>query len=202
MNEATRDGFRVAAIVYDARGAADEILAALASRLRERGVAIAGLIQHNRGGGPAQEPSLEPTQMVAEDLASGRLIGISQSRGAAAAGCRLDSQGLAEAAALAAQSLPKASFAILSKFGKAEVDGGGLRAEFITALSHGIPLVTSVPASRLADWEAFLGSPWHNAGDVPAAAGARAALVEALLAWSLDQVERPSGASLPSGSTG
>ena len=195
MNEATRDGFRVAAIVYHARGAADEILAALASRLREEGVALAGLVQHNRSDGPAQEAA----QMVAEDLASGRLTGISQARGAAAAGCRLDSQGLAEAAALAAQSLPSASFAILSKFGKAEVDGGGLRAEFVAALSHGIPLVTSVPASRLADWDAFLGSPWHNAGDVPAEAGARAALFEALLAWSLAQVDRASRAPSPGG---
>ena len=196
MNETAQDGFRVAAIVYDARGAADEILAALASRLRERGVALAGLIQHNRSGVPGEAPT-----MVAEDLASGRLTGISQSRGAAPAGCRLDSQGLAEAAALAAQSLPSASFVILSKFGKAEVDGGGLRAEFVTALSHGIPLVTSVPASRRADWDSFLGSPWHDAGGVPGDNEGRAALVEALLAWSLAQVDRASCAPLPGGST-
>lgn len=198
MNETARDGFRVAAIVYDARGAADEILAALASRLREQGVALAGLVQHNRSG----VPGAEAPHMVAEDLASGRLTGISQSRGAASAGCRLDSQGLAEAAALAAQSLPSASLAILSKFGKAEVDGGGLRAEFVMALSHSIPLVTSVPAGRRADWDAFLGSPWHDAGLVPADKAARAALVEALLAWSLAQVERQSCVPPPSGAVG
>ncbi|CAH1659150.1 conserved hypothetical protein [Hyphomicrobiales bacterium] len=188
MSEATRSAFRVAAIVYTRRGEADDILAALAMRLREEEIPLAGLVQHNRPGYGARVPA----RMVAEDLASGRLIGISQPLGAAAAGCRLDSQGLAEAAALAARSLPSAAFAILSKFGKAEVDGGGLRAEFVAALTHGIPLITSVPASRLADWDAFLGSPWHRAGPVPTEVGARASFVEALVAWSLTQLEASS----------
>ncbi|MBX3536949.1 MAG: DUF2478 domain-containing protein [Chelatococcus sp.] len=186
-NEATRSAFPVAAIVYEKRGDADDILAALATRLREAGVSLAGLVQHNRPGDGAQVPA----RMVAEDLASGRLIGISQPLGAASAGCRLDSQALAEAAALAARSLPSAALVILSKFGKAEVDGGGLRAEFIATLTHGTPLVTSVPASRLADWEAFLGSPWHHAGHVPTETGARKAFLDALVAWSLSQLEWP-----------
>ncbi|MBS7698719.1 MULTISPECIES: DUF2478 domain-containing protein [unclassified Chelatococcus] len=190
MSQATRSMLPVAAIVYNKRGDADGILAALAGRLRQEGIPLAGLVQHNRFGDGATVPA----RMVAEDLASGRLIGISQPVGAAASGCRLDSRGLAEAAALAARSLPSAAFAILSKFGKAEVDGGGLRAEFIATLTHGIPLVTSVPTSRLSDWDAFLGSAWHRAGDVPAEAAARERLVDALVVWSLAQLE---GVSLP-----
>lgn len=191
MEAETDDGrLRVAAIVYDKRGAADDLLAALITRLRDRGIALAGLIQHNLPGDGMDAAAV----MVAEDLATGQTTIISESRGAAAAGCRLDTQGLAAAAALAAGAIPAAQVVVLSKFGKAEADGRGLRAEFVTALSHAIPLVTSVPASRLADWEAFLGGPWHHAGTVPIDPQERAALIDDLASWCVAEMSASGGA--------
>jgi len=44
---------------------------------------------------------------------------------------------------------------MLSKFGKLEADGGGLRNAFGAAIEAGVPVLTSVSSAYTAKWEAF-----------------------------------------------
>ncbi len=44
---------------------------------------------------------------------------------------------------------------MLSKFGKLEADGGGLRDAFGAAIEAGVPVLTSVSPADTAKWEAF-----------------------------------------------
>lgn len=163
--------FPVAAVVYDPRTPVDELLAALSERLRAKGFALGGLVQRNDSGGGRFCGAME-----VEDLGSGRRVSISQDRGPGARGCRLDPRGLAEAGALAGQAIAAGvDFVILNKFGKAEVEGRGLRAEFVQALGNGIPTLTSVGAGVLPAWDAFVGGAWTRLEPT----------LEALEAWCL-----------------
>ena len=75
--DATQAGFAI-----------DAFMAALAVRLKEGGLRLGGVVQHNEGD------CAEGCQSMAlEDLASGVRFPISENRGAAASGCRLDAAG-------------------------------------------------------------------------------------------------------------
>lgn len=155
-NAEAQSVFPVAAVVYDPRTPVDDLLAELSERLKERGFALGGLVQRNEAGGGPYCGSME-----VEDLGSGRRVSISQDRGPGARGCRLDPRGLAEAGALAGQAIAGGvDFVIFNKFGKAEVEGRGLRAEFAQALANGIPTLTSVGTGVLSAWDAFVGGSW------------------------------------------
>ncbi|MDJ1159605.1 DUF2478 domain-containing protein [Chelatococcus sp. SYSU_G07232] len=164
----------VAAVLYDPRRPVDDLLVALAGRLKARGLRLGGLVQHN---GATAGPFC--AAMDVEDLATGRLIAISQDRGPGARGCRLDPRGLAEAGALAGAAIAGGvDLVIFNKFGKAEAEGRGVRAEFAQALTGGIPTLTSVGEAVLPAWNDFVGGAWESLD----------ASLEALEGWCFAQV--------------
>lgn len=152
----------IAALVYGPEIDTTPILAEVVRTLRARGVALAGAIQHNDGS----------CAMALEILPSGIRMPISQTLGGGSKGCRLDSGALSEAAGLIRRSIESSPQLVLfNKFGAQEAAGSGLRDEMAAAAVSGIPLLTAVSASLVAEWSAFTGG-----ADVQLACSAEAAL--------------------------
>ena len=146
-------GLRLAAIVYQAGFAIDEFLARLAERLRAEGVRLGGALQENTPGEAGRCAA-----MTLVDLAAQRRFGISQNLGAAAEGCRLDANGLAEFVALIDRTPDDdVELMLLNRFGTAEAEGGGLRPAFARAMEAGIPLLTAARAPYTEAWAQFHG---------------------------------------------
>lgn len=92
--------------------------------------------------------------------ASGVSIRLDRPRGPGAVACILDPDVLAQAACLlerAAASQP--DLIIVSRFGNAEADGGGMRSAIAEAICCGVPVLIPVRFSLLNDLEGFLGAP-------------------------------------------
>lgn len=171
----------VAAVVYDPESDVDALLSSVAARLRSEGVRLGGVIQHNRGA-----CALPGFGMELEDLATGRIIPISEDRVAGAHACRLDACGLAEGAAALTAGLAMApTLVIVNKFGRQEAAGGGLRAEIAAAVLAGVPLLTAVRADLLGAWQEFVGTDWERL----------APNSDAILRWCETQAAIPAGAA-------
>jgi hypothetical protein len=174
--------------VHETRAASiDLVIAEAARRLRAHGLRLGGLIQHN-----VEKDGLDCAEMRLEDLASGRQISISLSRGKGATGCRLDASGLAEAAALGARGIAGGvDLVVISKFGAQEAAGKGLREEIALAALQATPLLTSVSRRLLPAWRAFIGEYWTELPTDP----------DAVLAWGLAAVAaRQKAGAAPQGS--
>lgn len=145
----------IAAIPYAEGAYPDHLLEGLARELQGAGHILAGVIQHD-----LTRRDRSRCDMALEDLTSGIIIGLSEDRGPAARGCRIDPDGLAKAAALIDRALQQASpvLLIVNKFGKIESEGGGLREAIAAAVCAGIPVVVGVPMRNLDAWEAFAGA--------------------------------------------
>lgn len=144
----------IAAIPYAEGDYPDALLAELAADLQADGFILAGVIQHD-----LTRRDRSRCDMALEDLASGRVIGLSEDRGPAARGCRIDPNGLAEAALLIERAIVEAApdLLLINKFGKIESEGGGLRDAIGEAICREIPVVIGVPKRNLDAWEAFAG---------------------------------------------
>lgn len=145
----------IAALVYDAGtgGAADLLLADTTRTLSARGYRLAGAIQHNTNGADGCL-----CDMTLEDLSSGRLVLISETRGPLARGCRLDQSALEDVVGLAGTAIENgADLLVVNKFGKREVEGHGLRQVIEAAAGRGIPILAAVSATNLPAWTEFTG---------------------------------------------
>lgn len=161
----------LAAIPYTFGFQIDGFMAALATRLKARGLRLGGVVQHNDGA--CEQGCLS---MALEDLASGHRFPISENRGAASSGCRLDASGLAAAGgALTAALASGADLVIVNKFGRQEMLGQGLRQEIAAALMAGVPLLIAVRLDFLAAWRDFAGDDWTELPSEP----------ERIEAWAL-----------------
>ncbi|MFC3675352.1 DUF2478 domain-containing protein [Ferrovibrio xuzhouensis] len=128
-------------------------LRAAVDALLARDLKVVGLIQHE-----SRMPGRSHCDMELEDIASGERIAISEERGAAARGCRLDPAGLAAAYMAARAGLTgDTDLVVISKFGKIEAEGGGLRDLIAEALEAGVPVLIGVPERNLASWQEFAG---------------------------------------------
>jgi len=164
LDERTTKRFPIAALVYSPDIDPAPVLAEVVQMLRERGVALAGAIEHNNSS----------CSMELELLSSGSRMGISQALGSGAAGCRLNGAALAEAASLVRRDIEAApALAIFNKFGSQESAGGGLRDEMAQAAMAHIPVLTAVGERFLDQWSAFTGG---DSVQLPCSA-------EAALAW-------------------
>ncbi len=137
-------------------GTADHLLAIAARTLLEEGFAVAGVIQEN------EERAAEPPDMFLHVLTAGVQIRISQDLGTGSKGCRLDTQGLEEAAGLFAQVIDgpvsqRPRLLIINKFGKQEAEGRGFTPVIGQALANGIPVLTSVGRANLESFLRFAG---------------------------------------------
>lgn len=160
----------LAAVLFERGEPVDAVLAAAVVRLRADGLTVAGAVQEEIADGP---DCCGPT--VLRSLTDGSARVISQDLGRLASGCRLDPAALADAAAALAAVVDDApDLLVLNRFGKAEAEGGGLRAVIERAMEHGLPVVVAVRTDHAAAWDAFHGG---LAAALPADAGAIAAWV-------------------------
>lgn len=144
---------QVAAIVYPDNAFPGAVFEALVLLGRGRGLALAGVLQHQVCSAPDRR-----CDVVLEDLTSGHRTAIFEDRGAGAAGCRLDEGALAEATARVEGNLSGgADLLVLNKFGKAECSGGGVLDLMASALDRGIPSVIGVPKGNLGAFRSFAG---------------------------------------------
>lgn len=89
-------------------------------------------------------------------LSSGERFAMFQDLGPGSTGCHLASDGvIAAAAAVRRDVAGGCDLVLLSKFGKLEASGSGLRDAFGAAIEAGTPLLTSVSSACLPAWEAF-----------------------------------------------
>ena len=143
----------ICALVYEEGAQAQLILLALIKALRATGTHLAGTLQHDR-----ERPGRRHCDMELEDLASGHITRISEDRGEAASGCRLDRDAFARVDASIQASLDAGcDLLIINKFGKTEVEGQGLRNAIAQALLAGFPVLVGVPSRNLDDWHRFVG---------------------------------------------
>jgi hypothetical protein len=137
----------LAAVVYDEGEPIDAMFAKVRAALEARGLRVGGVIQ---------APCAETIYAVHID--SGRTLDLMQNLGACASGCRLDSSALAEVSGLLAQSLAaRPDLLLISRFGRAEAEGGGFLAEIGEAAACGQPTLIGVARKRADDWLAYAG---------------------------------------------
>lgn len=164
----------LAAIPYRSGFGIDALMLDLVVRLRQRGLRLGGVVQHN-------DPDCADRCMAMslEDLGNGTRFPISQDLGAAAQGCRLDANGLAAATTAFADALEgRADLVLVNRFGKQEAMGEGLRDEVAKAVIAGLPTLVPVRQDFLPAWRDFAGEDWI---ELPAEAPAAER-------WALDAV--------------
>ena len=143
--------YPILAIVYSDGLAADRLISDLGYKIRDAGIAVAGIVQHNKFIRDRTKCDME-----IEELSSGIVLQLSEDRGKEARGCRLDRGVLSEAAALLSTSLEnKPELVILNKFGKLEAEGRGLRDTLAEVVQLGVPIVIGVPYRNIERWRAF-----------------------------------------------
>lgn len=148
-------------------------------RRRRQGLRLAGVIE-------ARDPGAGACGALALiDLATGGRTNISQNLGPGSTACNLDPSGVALACAKAQRAIAAgADLVALSKFGKLEAGGGGLRDAFISALEGGIPIVTTLHPILREDFFRFAGDLAEEIAPEP----------EALEAWWNDMFAQPRAA--------
>ena len=141
----------ITAIVYGDGAAFEALLGETVDTLAARGVRLAGTVQQS-----IARPGRRKCDMMLRDLSTGRLHPISEDRGEAARGCTLDIDLLLRACAAAEAGLTHGTaLVVLSKFGKVECAGGGVRGLIEAALERGIPVMIGVPAINLQPFRAY-----------------------------------------------
>ncbi len=146
----------LAAIPYASGFGIDAFMHGVVARLRRRGLRLGGVIQHNDAA--CDDRCMA---MSLEDLANGNRFPISQDLGGFSEGCRLDSAGLAAAAAAFSGALAeRADLVLVNKFGKQEALGEGLREEIANAVMAGLPVLIAVRLDFLPAWRSFAGDDW------------------------------------------
>jgi len=144
-----------AAVVFEPGEDVDAAMAAAVAALRQAGLCVGGVLQV---AGPPTGSGRRRTDLRV--LASDALIRLDQPLGAGAQSCNLDGDALARAAqALREAVLARPDLLVVSRFGKQEARGGGMRAEIAEALLSGTPVLVAVSASLVLAWESFLGAP-------------------------------------------
>ena len=150
MNSA-EDVHPILAIVYSDGLAADQLISHLGYEIRDAGIAVAGIVQHNQFIRERIKCDME-----VEELASGIVLKISEDRGKEARGCRLDRGALSEASALLSAAIENGpELVILNKFGKTEAEGQGLRDTLAQAVQLGVPVIVGVPYRNIEQWRIF-----------------------------------------------
>lgn len=143
----------IGAVVYPAGtgGEVDKILGRVAELLKADRLGLAGAVQYNTHDGDRCR-----CDMTLEDLASGKLVQISEDLGPESQGCRLNSSALEEIVGSVCATLDRgADLLIVNKFGKRESEGGGFRQPIELALAKGIPVLMAINRAQLDNWNAF-----------------------------------------------
>lgn len=143
---------RLAHVGIHGRGETDRLLAAVAARLAQMGLRLAGTVQTN-----IHRADRLKCDMDLRVLPDGPTVRISEDRGALARGCMLDHAALEQTVTEVARRLDGADVLIVNKFGKAESQGRGLAPVIAEALARGIPVLVGVNGLNLDPYLAFAG---------------------------------------------
>ncbi|WP_207477913.1 DUF2478 domain-containing protein [Arenibaculum pallidiluteum] len=142
-----------AAVLHGGGEGVDGLLESFAAALAARGFRIGGVVQRTGCGDGA---CAAPMELV--DLATGRVMPISQKLGRGSSSCRVDPAGVAEAAPMLRAALAAGvDLLVVNKFGALEASGGGLAAEIAEATAAGVPVLTSVNGKHLGAFLAYGG---------------------------------------------
>ena len=170
---------RLAAIVFERDEAPDEALIAFVGGAMASGARIAGLVQER-----ADDDLCDKHDVRVRDLTSGEVLPIMQDLGAGSTGCAVDPAAIAAAARLLGRALAtNPDLLVVNRFGRLELEGGGMLSEIGRAFSEGVAMIVCVPARYRDAWDAF-------------AAGLDAQLPaerEALEAWWRSVAPEPGG---------
>lgn len=148
---------RIAALSFDQGEDIDAVLEEVICNLQTKGFRVAGYLQRETA---ETEDCCSITDL--ESIAKGTKIRISQALGPGARGCRLDSNGLAEASgALIGELEEGVDLLVLNRFGKGESEGQGFRAVIQKAMEMNIPVLTAVREAYRPSWEEFGGEYAH-----------------------------------------
>lgn len=147
----------LAAVLYRGTTDIDGLMASFLAELAANRQRVAGVVQvaiPGRVCGPN-------APMLLRDLATGEVLTISQDLGSGAQSCRLDSAALADAAVRVRHAVeaPDVDLVVISKFGKEEAAGRGLREEMALAAANGRPVLTTLRRNLSEDWVTFTGDP-------------------------------------------
>jgi hypothetical protein len=146
---------KVGVVLYDTTVEVDAILIDTVQRVRGRGIAVGGLLQRLGERLSNGKPS-----MWLDDIATGRTIRIDQPRGPGATACILDTDALTQASLLLRRATESEhALIVVNRFGHAEANGGGMRAEIAEAICSGAAVLIAVRPARLDGLESFLGGP-------------------------------------------
>jgi hypothetical protein len=142
-------------LLYNTTLEVDAILAEAVTLIRAKGIAVAGLMQRFGDRLPNGKRS-----MWVDDIVTGQTIRLDQPRGPGATACVLDPDALMRCACLLQEAITSgADMIVVNRFGNAEADGSGLRAEIAEAICSGAAVLIPVRYSLLNDLEGFLGAP-------------------------------------------
>ncbi|HYH39584.1 MAG TPA: DUF2478 domain-containing protein [Azospirillum sp.] len=131
----------------------DALLERFTAELKRRGFRVGGVVQRNYGAGDHCAD-----QMELVDVATGRAFGISQNLGRESRACRVDPSGVADASqAIRRAVAERADLIVVNKFAGLEAHGEGLSDEMLSAISEGIPVLTSVGSRFINEWQTFAG---------------------------------------------
>jgi nucleoside-triphosphatase THEP1 len=141
-------------INYERGMSIDELMAGVAQGLKQKGYAVAGLVQEEA---PRVEGSCCPATFV-QHLDDGSRTKISVDRNENASGCRLDANALIEAAKRVEAALKEgADVLIINRFGQSESDGWGMRPVIELGIELGIPVIVGVRETYASSWDEFHG---------------------------------------------
>jgi hypothetical protein len=144
---------KVGVLPYEKYVAVDVVLAKAVDHLRARGISVGGLLQ--RTGEPHSNGQLS---IWLDDIGNNETIRLDQPRGPGAKDCIVDPDALAHAACLLRRAIERGhDLIVVNRFGYAESEGGGMRAEIADAVCSDAVVLIAVRASRLDGLERFLG---------------------------------------------
>lgn len=131
----------------------DTLLARFTADLKRRGFRVGGVVQRNTR---CEDECANLMELV--DVASGHAYGISQNLGRESQACRVDPAGVADASQAVRRAIAeRADLIVVNKFAGLEASGEGLFDELLSAMSEGIPVLTSVGSRYIAEWQSFAG---------------------------------------------
>lgn len=143
--------FPITAIVYSNGSEFETFLREVTSTMVDQGMRLAGLVQYSQ-----PKPGRTKCDMYLRDLSTGEVSGISDDRGPDARGCVLNTDRLLRACEVAETGLSsQTDLLVVCKFGKTEVEGGGLRSLIARALELSVPVLIGVPAINLTPFRGF-----------------------------------------------
>jgi hypothetical protein len=146
---------KVGVLLYETSVEVDAILTGVVERLRGRRVKVGGLLQRFGERLPNGK-----YRMWVDDITTGQSVRLDKFRGANASVCIMDPDALAQAACMLRRiTEERPELIIVSRFGHAEADGGGMRAEIADAICSGAAVLISARRSYLGALESYLGSP-------------------------------------------